>query len=366
MSRAPIVVHLLAADMPADRLPALIGLLESATVPWQQVLVALGEGPLPIPNGRKVERLHAPVPCDHVRRLILSRYLHRCGARNGLLILHAWSPLAGRWACELAATHRPLLVEVPPSGDSRLVARWAATRCVSLVCPSATVRAELIATGAPPTHCVVIRPPVDADRLSTRHRPTVRARLNLADRDSAILVLPPLARRTGALVAAWGAMLLEKVRPQTRLVIPADGRETERIRRLVAACRHEWMTRFAPPELELCDLLVGADLAIYLPSGSAPPTAPAWAAAARRPLVAADVPSITELFADGQTAWLCPALDPQQAARRLLHALEHPAQSRRLAEQAAAIADLFKPARALSQYALAYQRLATRRPVADV
>ncbi len=363
MSSAFTVVHLVAADTPSERLPTLMSLLNQPGAPPQAV-VALGGGRIDLGAKPCVERLHSPWPVAAARRLTLGRYLRRRGFLEKPLILHAWSVTAASWGRLLAAGHRPVLVEAPPGEHTSRLARWAASGCVHLVCPSMTARAELLAAGAPSTHCVVIRPPVDGKRCSPDRRLVVRSRLNLTVRELAVLALPPLDRHTGAFVAAWGTMLLEKVRPEVRLVIPADGREAERVRRLVAACRHEWMARFAPRDLELWDLLVACDVAIYLPTRNAPPSALAWAAAARRPVVAAAMPSVTELFAAGETAWLCPPQDPQQAARRLLHALEHPAQSRRLAEQAAAVAELFRPELTLERYALIYQRLATRRPVA--
>lgn len=188
--------------------------------------------------------------------------------------------------------------------------------------------------------------------------------LGLSDDDRAVLVLPPLTRASGGFVAAWAALLAEKVRHDVRLVLPADGPDTLRVRRLIEDCRHAWMVRWAPPHLPLGDLLAACELATFTPVADAPLSNLAATIVAGHPVVASAVPTVLELLTDRQTGWLCRPGDPKDAARALLHALEHPDDSRRQAQQAQAdLGRLFAEKAISEEYADAYARLADRRPV---
>lgn len=174
------------------------------------------------------------------------------------------------------------------------------------------------------------------DKPDRAQRAELRARLKLGPEHAAVVALPPVEHRTGTFVAAWAAMLVEKVRPDIRLVIPAGGREEQRVRRLVRACRHEHMARFADADMSPAELAVLADVAVFLPARQAPVTGLMWAMAAGRPIVATAVPTVTEFLTDGHSAWLCRPDSPQDAARQLLQALDRPDESRRMAAAARA------------------------------
>jgi len=190
--------------------------------------------------------------------------------------------------------------------------------------------------------------------------------LGLSDDDRAVLVLPPLTRAGGGFVATWAALLAEKVRRDVRLVLPADGPDTLRVRRLIEDCRHSWMVRWVPPHLPLRDTLAACDLAAFTPVADAPLSGLAAAIAAGTPIVAAGVPSVRELLADRKTGWLCRPGDPKDAARALLHALEHPDDSHRQAQHAQGnLGRSFAEESISAEYKNVYARLADRRPVSD-
>lgn len=188
--------------------------------------------------------------------------------------------------------------------------------------------------------------------------------LGLSDDHGAVLVLPPLTRAGGGFIAAWAALLAEKVRRDVRLVLPADGPDTQRVRRLIEDCRHSWMVRWGPPHLPLGDFLAACDVAAFTPVADAPLSGLAAAVVAAAPIVAADVPTVRELFTDRQTAWLCRPGDPKDTARALLDALGHPDDSHRRAQQAQDnLGPLFAEEAISGEYANAYARLADRRTV---
>jgi hypothetical protein len=299
------------------------------------------------------------------------RAVERDAARhNGPVVLHAWSRTAAERCLPMAATHRPLVVHAEAAGKPGRVASWARTGTVALVCQSKAQRNTLIRAGAPEARCALIRPGVASDvPCSPEERSRLRAQLGLGEHDVVVAALPswagkrPAPPRSSAFIAAWAALLLEKVRPDVRLILPRDGCEAERAWRLVAAGQHERVARIVAPARGLRDCLAACDLAAYLPASHASLDSLAVAMASGRPIVASSTLAIREVLADGDTAWLCRPDDPRDAARCMLQALENPAQSGRHAEQAREQArTLFSLPRMLDDYRRMYQNLAARRP----
>jgi len=175
--------------------------------------------------------------------------------------------------------------------------------------------------------------PVDFAAIDSAPRDALRARLDITEEQTAIVVLPPLTRAAGAEYAVWATLLLEKVRPEVRLIVPGPAEENRRIRYLVRSCRHQYMMRLAE-ELSLAELVAAADIATFLPIAAVPLTGLAWAMAAGRTIVASAVPPVAALLEAGRTAWLCRPRDPQDGARYMLKALDEPVVSARLAAAA--------------------------------
>lgn len=363
-TQKPVVVHLLTADLRPDATPTLRLLLNRPEVAEAQHVCHLGGGRV-TPLSVKATRVHAPAPLRWLRELALRRQLARLGLWDAprSTVLHAWSPQAAAWARGLRAGHRPLLVEVDPGDDLRPVARWSATGTLALVCRSNTLRDRLLELGISPVRIRCIRPPAANPPGAPARRAATRQMLGLSDDHGAVLVLPPLTRAGGGFIAAWAALLAEKVRRDVRLVLPADGPDTQRVRRLIEDCRHSWMVRWGPPHLPLEDMLTACDVAAFTPVADAPLSGLAATIVAGIPVVAAAVPTVLELL-DRRTGRLCRPGDPKDTARALLDALEHPDDSHRRAQQAQDnLGPLFADEAISGEYANAYARLAERRPV---
>jgi glycosyltransferase involved in cell wall biosynthesis len=221
----------------------------------------------------------------------------------------------------------------------------------------------LLDLGVAEPRCVLVRPFVDPTAIDPARRAEARDRLGMGENQVVVTTLPPVARPTGTFIATWAALLLEKTRPEVRLVIPADGRERQRLRRLVEACRHEWMVHFAAPDLSLPDLLVATDLAAWLPNRDASPASLVWAMAAGLPIVATATPAVHELLADDPMTWLCRPDDPEDAARKMDRALGQPAKpTQQTARARARRLEAFSRSEMVSRYRRVYANLATRRP----
>jgi hypothetical protein len=343
------VVHLVTPDTAAESWDTINALRGQPDDDVAHAVVRLGRRPAPMAGFR------ARRAVEHAAR----------AAAHGV-VLHAWSPAAAEWCLPMSATHRPLVFNVTDGTSPRRLAAWARSGTGALICQSAAHRSTLLRAGVPEPRCTLIRPGVAADEPSAPdHRALVRRQLRLDEHDVVVAALPPAARSTGTFVATWAVLLLERVRPDVRLIIPRLGCEAERAWRLVTSCGHEHVARVTPTDLSLRDCLAASDLAAYLPSNHAPLDSLAAAIAAGCPIVASAVPAIAELLVQGVSAWLCKPEDPKDAARRMLQAIEEAAQSQRQAERARELArSMFSLPRMIDDYRRLYLALAARRPAA--
>ena len=364
-----VVVHVIAGDLPAVCRDALETLCENGASALSARCLHIGPGRIWTPRGRKAVRVHAPLAWPRLGARALRAALRRQDPPHlgQTVILHAWTPMAAAWSTELTAPAVRVLVEVDSAvGAARYVCWPRSGRLADMptyVCPTSATQQQLRQLGVPLACTVLIRPGVGL-RISAHcdreRRPAVRAHLGLGEPDVVVLALPPVARQVGTLYAAWGAMLLEKIRPDVRLVIPGDGPEQQRVRRLVEACRHEEVVRFAGESVPLPDLLAAADIAVYLPADDAATTGVVWAMAVGCPLIVSALPSILETVDGDAGARLCQPHSPADAARQMLRALEDPRATQARADHARRrAADMFSLERMLTQYADCYGELAS-------
>lgn len=363
-----MIVHAVGSDTPAARLEQLAvirtrlgqavpqrvvhygGFLRGAALPFPDALVTPRPGLGWFLRPREIPRLEG----------------------FGRLIIHVWSPAAMNWALMFAETNggaEPAAVVVdvdlsyPPAG----LARWH-TSCVGhgpprFVCTSGLARRRLVESGVPVEDCVVIRDSVDFGALLRARETAQRSRFGLGPGDHVLLALPPTESGTGGYSAAWSAMLLDKLVAAVRLLISRQGREAGRLGWLVEACRHTHVARFAPAEIPLPELLALCDLVVFLPESDVPTTNLAWAMASGRPIVAAAVPAVSEFLGHAHNAWLTRPGDVKDATRRLLQALECPAESARQADLAKSQAfKVFSRQRMVEQYQRLYANLAAGQP----
>jgi glycosyltransferase involved in cell wall biosynthesis len=325
-------------------------------------------------------RIRAPFDLALLGARTLSRALDNLNDDiRGPLVLHVWSPTALAWCMPLAATggrrgdaeqpqHRcSLLVEMDGASDAEPFARRYRSRPaesrLAFVCPTAIVRRRLLENGVAADDCTVIREFVDFAAINEARNQDIRAELGLDASDTVVAALPPVTGGSGTFTVAWATLLLSKMHPGVRLLVPGVGPEADRVQRLVDSVRYRHVARFVP-RLSLPALLAATDLTAYLPDGDAPVTGLVWAMAAARPIVATAVPAVAELLAHGQNAWLCLPNSPKDAARRMLQALDQPEQSRRQAELARSqVFQVFGRQRMIEQYAQAYANLAAGRDV---
>ena len=361
---APVVIHVTAADLDAAQ-RAVLERVAAREESRAHYLFHVGGGRGPQVPGLRVQRVHAPFDWPMLGAGLLRRAVLARVPAGPPRIVHVWTPTAARWAVGLADDVTAMLFEVPPSLDAAALRAWlrdVPLASAALACPLSAVRARLEGLGVPRRQCLIVPPLVDVAALEAADRVAARARCGLSDGDTAVLILPPVERGSGAFYAAWAGMLVEKVRRDVRFVLPLGSSESSRIERLVRACEHRWMFRTVDPDVSLPDLIAAADLAAFLALGPVRPFGLAAALAAGRALVATDNAAVRELRGDRGATWWCAPHDPKDAARALLAALEAPAEARVVSDLVAAAArEAFSPEAVRTVYAAAYAELAAIR-----
>ncbi len=354
------LIHLIGRDTPTYLLDTIAALRSEPVLPRQSVLF-YGDGGACHPGLGKISRVRTFFGFDLLTRPPLRRRI----ADSSSSVVHVWSANALRWA--LGSVSKLSDVRLAPRTSSPVIladasalsdTHRAPTPQLNFVCHTRAELSRVRKPGVRREKCVLIRDPVDRAAIEAADRPTLRSRLHLTPEQAAVLVLPPLDRRTGAFTAAWAALLLEHARPGIRLIVPGNGRVVARISHMARSSELEHLLIRPGTRFSLAELLAAADLATYLPTKAAPLYGINWAMAAACPIVASDTPLVHDLLEHGRSAWLCAPDDPKHACRTMLRALENPTQSRQQAETARAQTNAaFDRRRILPQYGLVYENL---------
>ena len=316
MDVVPIIVHLVGADTSEEQLASVAALCAGGSRAWTTVL-HLGPGTCQVPGGVRVRRVHDGL----WPRLALAR---AAGVRAGrMLIYHVWTERGLRALPGRPTAGVGLVIDVPPTRPAadRLM-RVAGPRVC--VCRHAAARRAWGKAGVAADDCAVIPPIVEVGALRGADRADCRRRLELAEDEVAVLALPPATRATGTFQIAWAAMVLEKVRPDVRLVLPSCGSDLARVRRLARDCQHEWFLRdaVAGDRLSLGELLAAADIVVSLPAAQAPLGNLLAALVLGKRCVVGDTPATHELLSSGFNFANCSGHTPATVARAILTAIE--------------------------------------------
>lgn len=370
--RQATVYHAVCAEISAERLETLRVLRERTASTCRVRVVHVGGG-----KAADGLPLHARVQMPLQYGWLATPTLSSLAATDDPYIVHVWSSRALAWAASHTGAGyapggvpRALLVQADSYVDLPRLARWWRSlkdrTNTHFVCPTAISRRRLVEVGVAANDAVLIRDSLDFGALNLADPAGLRKRLGLTPSDTVVLVLPPVTRAAGSINATWAALVLQKVLPGVRVLVPGDGRETRRINRLVRSTVEDGVTRFDRGRLTFAELMAASDLAVFVPAGDAPVGGLVWAMGAGVPIVGSAVPAVTELLAHGHNAWLCRPNDPKDATRRMLQALERKEEARRLAETARAQAfKAFGRQRMVEQYEAVYANLLAGRRVGE-
>jgi UDP-glucose:(heptosyl)LPS alpha-1,3-glucosyltransferase len=219
---------------------------------------------------------------------------------------------------------------------------FSSRRLRAVICNSRMVAAEIRARfGVPEALLHVIYNGVDLDafhpRLRERHRAAMRARLGFADTDMLYLMVGSGFERKGVpqLLEAFTRLRAENAR---LLIVGAD-RRTRALRRRAAALGVGDRVVFAGPQRDV-EPWYGAADCFVLPTLYDPfPNAALEAMAAGLPVITSASCGAAELIEEGQSGFVCDALDVGALAGRMRDM--DPASARSMGERArAAVAGL--------------------------
>ena len=262
--------------------------------------------------------------------------LQRVLRRQHPQVVLAWGPSAAAVSATAAGQDPPMAAVVADPAEAAETARWwpgaAAESFGQLVCTSDTARRRLIEHGLPAHRIAVIRPGIDYGELRQARLSADRRTAGLPAGGTLLVTASPPSRAAGQYYAAWAAAILQQVWPDVTMVVPGVSREQERIRRLVEGLPCRDIYRFTRNRISPMELLSLADVLVFPPPGDAGTYWLAMAMAAGTTIVATAVPSVTELVADGQTAFLCEPDQPHLLAARIHEAVGDPDTRRRCAE----------------------------------
>lgn len=362
------VIHLVGCDTPRARLELLRDLRSRADVAAHQSVLQIGWGKTAI-DMRPCERVGGWLHLGRIRgRALADRLSHGTPT-----VLHIWSEHAFGWLIGAAAVirgdsgrTRPALVIDRDSVRSAKSVAWLRDEFAgtsAFVCTSQRRWQITRSSGAPDQATLVIRDGVDFGAINQARSRVRRDSLEIAENARVIAMLPPIERQAGAFLAGWSALLVDQVRRPIVALLPGGGREVERIRRFFAANNRAEMLLLTGDALSLPEILALADLALFLPPRDESTAALAWAMASGVSIVSTATPAVTELLAHRANAFLAQPANPKDAARRILEALEDPAQCRRHAELARSQAyAAFSRQRMFEQYARLYSNLSAGDP----
>lgn len=202
----------------------------------------------------------------------------------------------------------------------RRMIRWAADNAAGMATVSSSLRENLVRLGVSRDRVVVLRNGVDLQLFQTRDRATCRARFGL---DGPTLVT------VGNLVPIKGhrTIIEALVRlPGFRLLVVGDGSERENLKRLAASLSVADRVTFlqSMPQSELVDCYCAADALVLASRNEGWPNVLLEAMACGTPVVASDIPGVTEIIASPAAGRLFRQGDPVGLADAVLHLLKEP------------------------------------------
>ncbi|MFP4214984.1 MAG: glycosyltransferase [Planctomycetota bacterium] len=155
-------------------------------------------------------------------------------------------------------------------------------------------------------------------------RQDARSRLELTESEKLLVVPGRMVRGGGHRTALWARGMLCLIDPDIHIALPVGGPMLTHVRHFA---RHSSIDgRGLLPEscLPLEDMLQAADVAVIIPSVSIAVSIPTLLDAGRAglPIVAADLPEVRRLYADGRDALLVEPGSARAAAAAILRILD--------------------------------------------
>lgn len=265
----------------------------------------------------------------HFRRLrpdLVLSFLHHA---NLAARLAAW--WAGcRSVSGIRVADRRLLVTLPDRVTRRMVAHYIAVSRFT-----AEVHAQCCRI--PPAKISYIRNGVDLTQID-KASPADRHPLKLSEEQFVVLFAGRMTQQKAPETVLHAIARLRHADPRTadivRLLLVGDGPLTAQLKSIADTLKIADQVRFLGYREDLTRLMKICSLLVLPSRWEGLPNVISEAQAAGLPVAAAAVDGIPELISAGQTGQLFAAADPVQLEQVLSYSLAHPAELRRMADQA--------------------------------
>jgi len=239
-------------------------------------------------------------------------------------VIHAWRPRSLRAVALAAGRGSRLVVSEPclPEGPPGRLDRWLLRRAPRVVAAGQAEARRCQDLGLPPGKVVVVPPGVETAPVRRDIDPTQRL----------LACAGPLEPHKGFQDAIWTFDILQQVYDDLHLLVIGTGPERPQLEKFARNIGGEGRVHFAGDRADAAALLAGADV-VWVPSRAAGGINVALEGmAAGRPVVAARLPGLAEIVADGETGFLVPPGDKVALGRQTRLLLDDAGRRRRMGE----------------------------------
>lgn len=254
--------------------------------------------------------------------LVLALRVHF--ARQGVDLVHAFSPIGEIYAGLAArSSGRPFIASLrnshEPLPTAGRIAQWLAFRLARLVVANSSAGARWAAGHAldSPARLVTVPNGLAARAPISAPRAALRRGLGLDDAHVVILSVGRLVPQKGYDCALDLFESLNRWHPDTRLLIAGDGPERPGLAARIRDRKLESKATLLGSRADVPDLLAAADIYLSTSRHEGMSNSIMEAMAAGLPIVATGVGGTPELIEDGQSGWLFPPREVEQALARL-------------------------------------------------
>ncbi len=258
-------------------------------------------------------------------------------ARTEADLIHVFHPAIGFYAAlarSIFGLRKPIVfwMGTPKTRRRhRWLFRWFARRFDRVIANSNSVKEICKTLGFSDLQIVVIENGHDTTRFeATIDRARIRRELGVQPNEKLILFVGRLIDTKRVCDAVDALTLLQPAQYKTKLVIVGEGPESPALAAQVERLGLRDRVILTGRRSDIPELLRSADLFVFPSESEGLPNSIIEACLARLPIVACNVPGVTDVVEDGKHGLLAPPREPVSLAAAIQRLLDHPDESARL------------------------------------
>ncbi|MBL8880128.1 MAG: hypothetical protein JNG88_13500, partial [Phycisphaerales bacterium] len=177
----------------------------------------------------------------------------------------------------------------------------------------------------------VIRSIMAGTSNASARRGVARRSLNLSDQHCGVLILPPAHARSAGFTAVWAALLVAQIHKNVRIVIPAMGTHSDRLRELIRSTKFDHLLTVVADFADWNDLFIASDIGIQMHTPLTGSNGLSEMVSAGRRVVALGEPAARGTCGNSAAAFFAEEQSPKAGAAALLRAVDEWSASREIA-----------------------------------